>query len=120
MARQDLNALTISGHVHSEPELHQFDDGDKAYTFVLAHTTDHHHSGHWELQFYTVSIWAPFGKPFIDTVQIGQRIVVTGRLDSVYHETFTGYQPIVSIIAERVITTNAPAQDTSTTEPLFA
>ena len=42
MASQDLNALTISGHVHSEPELHQFDDGDKAYTFVLAHTTDHH------------------------------------------------------------------------------
>jgi len=74
-------------------------------------------TGHWELQFYTVSIWAPFGKPFIDTVQIGQRIVVTGRLDSVYHETFTGYQPIVSIIAERVITTNDPAQDTSNTEP---
>ena len=42
MTMQDLNQVTISGHILSEPQLHRFDDED-AYT--LTHTTEHHQ--HW-------------------------------------------------------------------------
>jgi single-stranded DNA-binding protein len=110
--QQDLNQITISGHVHSAPELHRYDDGDIACTLTLTHSTDHHQSGHWELQLYHVSLWGPLAEDFADTFEIGQRIVITGRLDCVHQQTLTGYQSIVSIIAERVITIPAADQDT--------
>jgi single-stranded DNA-binding protein len=106
MYSQDLNQLTISGRVRSEPTLHQFDDGDIACEFVLTHSTDHYQTGDWELQYYNVSIWGQAAEAFADGFEIDQRIVVTGRLDAVYDQTLTGYQPIVSIIANRIITTD--------------
>jgi single-stranded DNA-binding protein len=114
MTTQDLNSLTISGHVHSQPELHEYDDGDSACTFTLTHTTDHHQSGHWELQLYQVSVWQPASHTFIEHFALGQRVAITGRLDCVCHETLTGYQPVVSIIAERIITLHDSPQDAST------
>jgi hypothetical protein len=104
MYSQDLNQLTISGRVRSEPKLHQFDDGDIACEFVLTHSTDHYQTDNWELQYYNVSVWGQAAETFAETFQIDQRIVVTGRLDAVYDQTLTGYQPIVSIIASRIIT----------------
>ena len=104
MCIQDLNQLTISGRVRSQPQLQHFDDGDMACTFVLTHSTDHHQTGNWELQYYNVAVWGPDAQTFYDTIEFDQQIVVTGRLDSIYEPTLTGYQPIVSIIANRIIT----------------
>ena len=118
MYSQDLNQLTISGRVRSAPQLQQFDDGDMACTFVLTHSTDHHQSGNWELQYYNVSLWGPDAQTFYDTIELEQQIVVTGRLDSIYEQTLTGYQPIVSIIANRIITLNAGAEHASVVEQL--
>jgi hypothetical protein len=67
MTTQDLNQLTISGHVRSEPQLHRYDDGDIACTLTLTHTTDHHQSGHWELQLYHVSLWGDAAVDFAET-----------------------------------------------------
>jgi single-stranded DNA-binding protein len=113
MYSQDLNELTISGRVRSEPQLHQFDDGDIACEFVLTHSTDHYQTGNWELQYYNVSIWGQAAETFAETFQIDQKIVVTGRLNAVYDQTLTGYQPIVSIIANHIITTD-PTPDPAT------
>jgi single-stranded DNA-binding protein len=110
---QDLNQLTISGHVRSEPQLHRYDDGDIACTLTLSHTTDHHDSAHWELQLYHVSLWGDVAADFAETFELGQRIVVTGRLDCVHQRTLTGYQSVVSIIAERIITMPATVDETS-------
>jgi single-stranded DNA-binding protein len=110
MTMQDLNQVTISGHILSEPQLHRFDDED-AYTLTLTHHTDHHQSGHWELQLYSVSIWPPTSQAFIDQFQLGQRVTITGRLDCVCQQTLTGYQPVVSIIAERIITLQPRSQN---------
>ncbi|MGH2942967.1 MAG: single-stranded DNA-binding protein [Solirubrobacteraceae bacterium] len=77
----------------------------------LTHTTDHHETGHWEVQLYSVSLWGTLAEDFTDEFEIGQRIVVTGRLDCVHEQTLTGYQSIVSIIASRVITIPADDQD---------
>jgi single-stranded DNA-binding protein len=110
MTSQDLNQLTISGRVRSEPKMHRFNDGDIACEFVLTHSTDHHETGHWELQYYNVHIWGTAAETFAASFEIDQQIVVTGRLDAVYDQTLTGYQPIVSIIANRILTT-APTPD---------
>jgi hypothetical protein len=104
MYSQDLNELTISGHVRSQPTLQHFDDGDHVCTFVLTHATDHYQTGNWELQYYNVHIWGPDAQTFADNFQTDQQIVVTGRLDAVYEPSLTGYQPIVSIIANRILT----------------
>jgi hypothetical protein len=104
MCIQDLNQLTISGRVRSEPQLQHFDDGDSSCTLVLTHSTDHHETGHWELQYHNVAIWGPDARTF------DQQIVVTGRLDSIYEPTLTGYQPIVSIIANRIITLHGASE----------
>jgi single-stranded DNA-binding protein len=113
MCIQDLNQLTLSGRVRSEPQLQHFDDGDRVCMFVLTHSTDHHQTGNWELQYYNVSIWGPAAQTFYDTIELDQQIVVTGRLDSVYEPTLTGYQPIVSIIANRILTLHGAAEQTS-------
>jgi hypothetical protein len=119
MCIQDLNQLTISGRVRSEPQLQRFDDGDSTCTFVLTHSTDHHQTGNWELQYYTVNIWGPDAQTFAKEFELEQQIVVTGRLDSIYEPTLTGYQPIVSIIANRIITLPAvPEQVGSIVEQL--
>ena len=119
MCIQDLNQLTISGRVRSEPQLQRFDDGDMVCMFVLTHSTDHHQTGHWELQYYNVAIWGPDVQAFYDSIGLDQQIVVTGRLDSVYEPSLTGYQPIVSIIANRIITLHgAPEQPGSMVEQL--
>ena len=119
MHSQDLNQLTISGRVRCAPQLQHFDDGDRVCTFVLTHSTDHHQSGNWELQYYSVAIWGPDAQTFYDTIKLDTQIVVTGRLDSVYEPTLTGYQPIVSIIANRIITQHgSPEQASSVVEQL--
>jgi single-stranded DNA-binding protein len=119
MCIQDLNQLTLSGRVRSEPQLQHFDDGDSACTFVLTHSTDHHQTGNWKLQYYNVAIWGPDARTFAEDFELDQQIVVTGRLDSVYEQTLTGYQPIVSIIANRIITLHGAAeQATSDVEQL--
>jgi single-stranded DNA-binding protein len=118
MCIQDLNQLTVSGRVRSEPQLQQFDDGDMACTFVLTHSTDHYQSGHWELQYYNVSIWGPDAQTFAEDFQVDQQVVVTGRLDSIYEQTLTGYQPIVSIIANRIITVDGASEQASVVEQL--
>jgi len=115
MHSQDLNQLTISGRLLSEPQLQQFNDGDRACTFVLTHSTDHHQTGHWEIQYYNVAIWGPAAQTFYDTIKRGQHIVVTGRLDSIYEQTLTGYQPIVSIIANRILTLDGASEQASST-----
>jgi hypothetical protein len=118
MTAQDLNQVTISGHTRSQPQLHEYNDGDSAYT--LTHTTDHHESGHWELQLYSVSIWQPASHEFIEHFELGQRVAITGRLDCVCHQTLTGYQPVVSIIAERIITLHPSPQDNGSDQPQLA
>ena len=118
MHSQDLNQLTISGRVRSQPQLQHFDDGDSVCTFVLTHCTDHHQSGNWEIQYYNVAIWGPDARTFAEDFEIAQQIGVTGRLDSIYDQTLTGYQPIVSIIANRIITVDAGADHATVVEQL--
>jgi primosomal replication protein N len=78
----DVNALTVSGVVERPPELQYDYDGEPVCSLVLTHTIDHEPSGHWELQHYHVSLYGELGEAFRAAHQPGQKIIVTGRLDS--------------------------------------
>lgn len=61
------------------------------YSFVLTHTRelpgDERFSA--ELQFYNVHVHGAEGQSLIDAFQIGQKIIITGRLDCEMHDTLT-------------------------------
>jgi single-stranded DNA-binding protein len=80
--RADVNRLTVSGAVLRAPELQYDYDAEPVYSLVLTHTIDHQESGHWELQHYHVSIHGGLGEAFASTYQHGQKVIISGRLDS--------------------------------------
>jgi single-stranded DNA-binding protein len=118
MTTADLNQLLISGHVRRQHELRKEADGASVCSFVLTHTTEHEESGHWELQFYNVTVHGPLGESFAETCKTGQKIMITGRLDCELHETLTGYQPVISIIATSIITLYGIAEPNSVADQL--
>jgi len=78
----DVNQLTISGEVQCPPELQDDDEDESVWRLVLTHTIDHEASGHWEIQHYHVSIPEPLGQAFVAGYRRGQKVIVSGRLDS--------------------------------------
>jgi single-stranded DNA-binding protein len=112
MTTADLNQLAISGHVRRDPELRYCDDGTSVCSFVLTHISEHEKSGHYELQFYNVRIHGSLAESVAASCSTDERIVVIGRLDCELHETLTGYQPVVSIIATNIITMHGPTEQT--------
>jgi hypothetical protein len=78
----DVCQLTISGTVFSQPEVIEGCDGEAVCCVVLTRTIDHPESGHWELQHHHVHVFGALGELYAATHHAGQRIIVTGRLDS--------------------------------------
>jgi primosomal replication protein N len=76
---EDVNEITVSGYVEHELELFVDNYGQWVCRFVLTHTTTHYESGHWELQYYDITLYG--AKPFARTYQPGQAILITGHLD---------------------------------------
>jgi hypothetical protein len=60
---EDVNELTISGHIEHELELTEDDYGQWVCAFVLTHTTTHYESGHWELQYYDITLYGARPSP---------------------------------------------------------
>jgi hypothetical protein len=78
----DVCQLTITGTVHTRPEVIEDYDGEPVCCIVLTRTIDHPESGHWELQHHHVHVRGPIGEMYAETHRPGERIVVCGRLDS--------------------------------------
>jgi primosomal replication protein N len=108
MYSQDLNELTISGHVNQPPVLQGDPDDLPACTFVLTHTTHAYDRQGWEQQHYTIVAYGRIGVAFADRHKAGQVVVVTGELDLQLRDTLIGPLPRVSIVAHRIITVDGP------------
>jgi primosomal replication protein N len=110
MYTQDINELTISGHVTKTPLLHDDLDELPACSFVLTHTThavDQGRSG-WEQQHYNVLAYNRIAETFTDRHQAGQVVIVTGELDLQIKDTLIGPLPAITIIAHRIILIDGP------------
>jgi single-stranded DNA-binding protein len=115
MTTFDINQLTISGHVESQPELEEHPDYGSVCRFVLTHTTEPPDPERFEceLQFYNVAIYGPLGESFMATFKPGMRIIINGRLDCEHQQTLLGYQPTASILADSIITLHGTTEQTS-------
>ena len=122
MTTPDLNQLTIAGRVEQAPQLQPHEDCGTVCTFMLTHTVELTGNERFsaEIQFYSVAIYGPLGESFAAVYKPDQKVIIHGRLDCEHHETLTGYQPIASIIADRIITLHQLADDISHVEPITA
>jgi hypothetical protein len=116
MSIQDVNHLTISGHVHQPP---QPDDDDSAgdaiasCQFVLTHTT-HSASPGAQQQHYRVIVHDDVAEAFAAHYEPGQMVIVMGRLELEIHDTLIGPLPAISIIAHRIILVDRPTNQATT------
>jgi hypothetical protein len=107
MYTQDINSLTISGHVIQPPK--QLGDEDVEHIeFVLTHTTHAYDRHGWEQHHYNVSAHDRLARACSQRHQPGQVVVITGELDLQIQGTLIGPLPYVSIVAHRIITVDGP------------
>ena len=104
MYTQDVNELTISGHVNQAPWLHGDADDLLVCEFVLAHTTHAYDRGSWEQQHYNVIAYGRVAEAFGERHKTGQVVVITGELELQLKDTLIGPLPYISITAHRIIT----------------
>jgi hypothetical protein len=105
MYTQDINELTITGHVLQAPHL-RGDVDDRIYTFVLGHTTHAWDRHGWERHHYNVTAYGDVGEKFAGRHQPGQVVMVMGELDLQLQDTLIGQLP--AIVAHRIITIDGP------------
>jgi hypothetical protein len=99
---EDINQLTVSGHIEHDLELYEDDYGQWVCRFVLTHTTTHYETGHWELQYYDVTLYG--ARPFAHRYRPRQTILVSGQLDHPAGRT----QPRPAIKAHRITIAHGP------------
>jgi hypothetical protein len=104
MSIQDVNHLTISGHVNQPPR--RDDDGDAIASceFVLTHAS--HGTNPGSEQHYRVIAHDPVAEAFAARYEPGQAVIVMGRLELEIHDTLLGPLPAISITAHRIIPIN--------------
>jgi single-stranded DNA-binding protein len=112
MTPLDVNQLTISGCVESEPGLQEHSECGSVCRFVLTHTVEPPDAERFEceLQFYNVAIYGPLGESFMAAYRPGIRIIINGRLDCEHQQTPLGYQPMASILVDSIITLHGSKQ----------
>lgn len=119
MSIQDVNHLTISGHVNNPPHLHDDSDAITSCQFVLTHT-GHSTNSDSKPQHYRVIAHDTVAEAFAARHDPGQRVIVMGRLDLETQDTLIGPLPAISITAHRIIpidTPRAPATASTATDP---
>jgi hypothetical protein len=112
MSIQDVNHLTISGHVNQPPR--RDDDGDAIASceFVLTHAS--HGTNPASEQHYRVIAHDPVAEAFAARHEPGQMVIVLGRLDLEIHNTLLGPLPAISITAHRIIPIDKPRNPATT------
>jgi len=104
MYTQDINELTISGHVNEPPLLDDETDIISICRFVLTHTTHAiRRRLSWEQQHYNVIAYDNVAEAFARHHHPGQVIVITGELDLQIQDTLIGPLPSISLIAHRIV-----------------
>jgi single-strand DNA-binding protein len=83
MSGFDINQLTISGNLTTDPELRRLSTGTAVCHIRIAHNERRRlESGEWidNPQFFDVTIWSGIGEWVARHVARGDRVVIAGRL----------------------------------------
>ena len=110
MYTQDINGLTISGHVNEAPRLDEDSDVISICRFVLTHTTHaiDRQPPSWEQQHYNVRAYDKVAESFAERHQPGQVIVISGEIDLQIQATLIGPLPAITIIAHSIVLVDGP------------
>jgi single-strand DNA-binding protein len=118
MSGFDINQLTISGNLTTNPELRQLATGTALCRIRIAHNERRRlESGEWidNPQFFDVTIWGAIGEWVARHVAQGDRVVIAGRLRWREWETDSGERrQAVDITAESIVPTPRGATTNST------
>jgi single-strand DNA-binding protein len=107
MSGFDINQLTISGNLTSDPELRTLTTGTALCRVRIAHNERRRlESGEWidNPQFFDVTIWGGIGEWVARHVSQGDRVVVAGRLRWREWETAEGERrQAVDVTADSIV-----------------
>ena len=101
------NTVTLVGNVTKDPELRFTSSGQAVADFGLAiNNRKRNDRGEWEdgePQFFDITVWRQLAENVAESIQKGNRVVVTGRLNYRKYETQAGESRVrVSVIADEV------------------
>ena len=107
MSGFDINQLTISGNLTSEPELRHLHSGNALCKIRIAHNERRKlQSGDWvdNPQFFDVTIWGAIGEWIAEHVAKGDKVVVAGRLRWCEYDTAEGAKrQAIDITADSIV-----------------
>ncbi len=97
------NSVTLVGNLTRDPELRYTTGGRGVASFGLAVNRRYQQNGEWqeEVSFFNVVAWGDLGENAAASLNKGNRIVVTGRLQQRSYETREGEKrSVTEVIAD--------------------
>ena len=97
--------VSLVGNATKDPELRYTTSGRGVASFGLAVNRRFQRNGEWEEQvsFFNVVAWADLGENVAASIQKGNRVIVTGRLEQRSYETREGdKRTVVEVVADEI------------------
>ncbi len=99
------NSVTLVGNVTKDPELRYTTGGRGVASFGLAVNRRYQVNGEWQEQvsFFNVVAWGDLGENAAASLNKGNRVIVTGRLEQRSYETREGEKrSVTEVIADEL------------------
>ena len=99
------NSVTLVGNVTKDPELRYTTGGRGVASFGLAVNRRYQVNGEWQEQvsFFNVVAWGDLGENAAASINKGNRVIVTGRLEQRSYETKEGEKRnVTEVIADEL------------------
>ncbi|MEM9513562.1 MAG: single-stranded DNA-binding protein [Actinomycetota bacterium] len=99
------NSVTLVGNLTRDPELRYTTTGRGVASFGLAVNRRYQQNGEWQEQvsFFNVVAWGDLGENAAASLNKGNRVMVTGRLEQRQYETREGEKRnVVEVIADEL------------------
>jgi len=99
------NSVTLVGNVTKDPELRYTTGGRGVASFGLAVNRRYQVNGEWQEQvsFFNIVAWGDLGENAAASINKGNRVIVTGRLEQRSYETKEGEKRnVTEVIADEL------------------
>lgn len=99
------NSVTLVGNVTKDPELRYTTGGRGVASFGLAVNRRYQVNGEWQEQvsFFNIVAWGDLGENAAASINKGNRVIVTGRLEQRSYETKEGdKRNVTEVIADEL------------------